>query len=349
VPILDIDSTAAFDRLEDQSHSRWSHIIDNGIQPGEFIGGQFFRPTLHKPFSLSETSAGYVIGSCFAQQVQFALGRRRVPLRSSILDSPTESWFLQDGKDNWPLHFFHRFNPGSLLQEFEHILSESPTIANGALIFERPDGLFSDCHYNARFTLPDFDGCMGRREFIRRRINALVDVDFVIITLGMTEAWVDAESGLYLNTTPTRELAEHLPGKFRFQVLSESDVVESLSKILEMLYRRNVHMKVVLTVSPIPLAATFTGQDVAVANANSKATLLCAANRLLRNFPQVFYFPSYEIVTYSDRAAVWERDGRHVRAEFVERIMDFFCVAAFDATLEVAPQWRAEPTPSASR
>src|SRR6266403_119068 len=150
VPILDIASTAAFDRLEAQSHSRWSHIIDNGIQPGEFIGGQFFRPTLHKPFSLSETSAGYVIGSCFAQQVQFALGRRRVPLRSSILDSPTESWFLQDGKDNWPLHFFHRFNPGSLLQEFEHILSESPTIANGALIFERPDGLFSDCHYNAR-------------------------------------------------------------------------------------------------------------------------------------------------------------------------------------------------------
>jgi hypothetical protein len=331
VPILDIDSTAAFDSLEDHCHSRWSQIIDTGVQPGEFIGGQFFRPTLHQPFSLGATSAGFVIGSCFAQQVQFALGKRHVPLRSSILDPPIESWFLQDGKDNWPLHFFHRFNPRSLLQEFEHILSGSQAIAKGALIFERPDGLFSDCHYNTRFTLPDFEGCMARREFIRRRINALVDVDFVIITLGMIEVWLDAESGLYLNTSPTREMAEHLPGKFRFQVLSEKDVEESLSKIMEMLYRRDPRMKVVLTVSPIPLAATFTGQDVAVANANSKATLLCAVNRVLRNFPQVFYFPSYEIVTYSDRSSVWERDGRHVRAEFVEHIMDFFCAAAFDA------------------
>jgi len=337
VPILDIDSTTAFDRLDQQRHSRWSEIANADAPSSNFISGNFFRPILHKPFSLSETSAGFVIGSCFAQQVQFALGKRDVPLRSCILESPTENWFLQDGKDNWPLHFFHRFNPGSLLHEFEHILSESPAIADGALIFQRADGLFSDCHYNARFTLPGFEECMARREFIRTSINALVDVDFVIMTLGMTEAWMDVESGLYLNKSPTKELADYLPSQFRFRVLSESDVVASLTNILKMLYRRNPSMKIVLTVSPIPLEATFTGEDIAVANTNSKATLLCAAQRLLRNFPQVFYFPSYEIVSYSDRAAVWERDGRHVRGEFVERIMDFFCTAAFDAPSEVAP------------
>jgi GSCFA family len=336
VPILDIDSAAAFERLDGQRHGRWSHVIAADGQSGDFVGGPFYRPTLRRPFSVNDQSSGYVIGSCFAQQVQFALGKRHVPLRSSILDSPIESWFLQDGKDHLPLHFFHRFNPASLLQEFEHILSETPAIADGALIYERPDGLFSDCHYNARFTLPDLAGCLARREFIRRRINALVDVEFVIITLGMTEAWVDAESGLYLNTTPPKELVEHLPARFRFRVLGESDVVESLSKILGLLYRTNPQMKVVLTVSPIPLAATFTGQDIAVANANSKATLLCAATRLVLLFPQMFYFPSYEIVTHSDRAAVWERDGRHVRADFVERIMDYFCASTFDAPCQSA-------------
>ncbi len=241
---------------------------------------------------------------------------------------------MQDGKDHLPLHFFHRFNPGSLLQEFEHILSESQSIADGALIFERPDGLFSDCHYNARFTLPDFEPCLARRNFIHQRINGLVDVDFVIITLGMAEAWLDVESGLYLNTTPTKELAEYLPGRFRFQILSETDVVASLSRVLDLIYRRNPLMRVILTVSPIPLAATFSGQDVAVANSNSKATLLCAVNRLAQAFSQLFYFPSYEIVTYSERAAVWEPDGRHVRAEFVDRIMDLFCSTAFNQPSE---------------
>jgi len=30
-------------------------------------------------------------------------------------------------------------------------------------------------------------------------------------------------------------------------------------------------------------------------------------------------------------AAVWERDGRHVRTDFVERLMDFFCTDIFCA------------------
>jgi len=258
------------------------------------------------------------------------------------LDSPKESWFLQDGSDGlldsagesrfplaasnyWPLHFFHRFNPRSMLQEFENILSKSPSIANGALIFERPDGLFADYHYDPRFRLQTFQDCIERRKFVRQRINALLQVDFVILTLGLIEAWVDAESGLYLNRPPRLDLIEQFPARFRLQVLGEADVFESMKRILELLYSANPDMGVVLTVSPVPLAATFTGDDIAVANANSKATLLCAVNRLLQAFPRTCYFPSYEIVTHSNRSAAWAADGRHVRAEFVERIMDFFC------------------------
>jgi len=40
--------------------------------------------------------------------------------------------------------------------------------------------------------------------------------------------------------------------------------------------------------------------------------------------PNVDYFPSYEIVQNSDRAAVWERDLRHVRGAGVQHIMDLF-------------------------
>ena len=327
MPIVDIDATTAFSHLDQRPHSRWSSIADGANR--ESLGSDFFRPALNKTFSLDARSAGYVLGSCFAQQVQFALGKRETPLRSSILDSPHERWFVQNARNYWPLNFFHRFNPRSMLHEVENILSKSQSIPNGELILARPGGLFSDYHYDFRFRLHAFQDCVARRDFVRKRINALIDIEFVILTLGLVEAWFDCESGLYLNTAPEEDLIEQFPTRFRFQVLSETDVVESLSRIFELLHNVNPGMKIVLTVSPIPLLATFTGDDISVANANSKATLLCAVHRLLHAFPRVFYFPSYEIVSYSNRAAVWEQDGRHVRAEFVEQIMDFFCSEIF--------------------
>jgi len=327
MPIRDIDSATAFSNFDQRRHSRWLQIA--GADTVDPVGSGFFRPALCKTFSLSETSAGFVLGPCFAQQIQFALGRHQVPLRSSILDTPVERWFLQYGKNYWPLHFFHRFNPRSMLLEIENVFSETQRISSGELIFERSDGSFSDFHYDWRFQLPTPQECTARRMFVRERINALIDVDFAILTLGLIESWVDCESGLYLNAAPTPDLLERFPSRFRLHVLSEMDVVESVTKIIELLYAKVANLKIVLMVSPIPLRATFTGVDVSIANANSKATLLCAANKLLSVFPDVFYFPSYEIVTHSDRATVWEPDGRHVRQEFVDRTMDLFCEEMF--------------------
>jgi hypothetical protein len=76
-------------------------------------------------------------------------------------------------------------------------------------------------------TLKDDFG--GRLHFIRKRINSLIDVDFVILTLGLVEAWFDSESGLHMNTTPSPEIMEEFPTRFRFRVLSEADVVECVS------------------------------------------------------------------------------------------------------------------------
>ena len=126
-----------------------------------------------------------------------------------------------------------------MVQEFENILSMSLSIANGALILERPDGLFADYHYDSRFPPQTFQECIERRDFIRKRINSLIDVDFVILTLGLIEAWFDAESGLYMNTTPGPEIIEKFPTRFRFRVLSEADVVECVSRVFELIHGVN--------------------------------------------------------------------------------------------------------------
>jgi hypothetical protein len=328
MPILDIDSTEAFRNFDHRAHSRWLQVAGEGVS--DPIGSPFFRPALRKTFLLKQNPAGFVLGPCFAQQIQFALGRHQIPLRSSILDAPVERWFLQYSMNYWPMHFFHRFNPRSMLLEIENILSANSSIANGDLIFERADGSFADFHYDWRFPLATPQECVERRTFVRERINALIDVDFAILNLGLVESWFDHGSGLYLNAAPTPDLLERFPDRFRLHVLNELDVVESVTRIVELLSARLTNLKLVLMVSPIPLRATFTGVDVAIANANSKATLICAANRVLAAFPQMFYFPAYEMVTLSDRSTVWEPDGRHVRQDFIDRTMDLFCEQMID-------------------
>jgi hypothetical protein len=64
--------------------------------------------------------------------------------------------------------------------------------------------------------------------------------------------------------------------------------------------------------------------DIVVANAWAKSLLRALAQEWAMAHANVDYFPSYEIVQNSDRAAAWERDLRHVRGTGVQHIMDLF-------------------------
>jgi hypothetical protein len=77
----------------------------------------------------------------------------------------------------------------------------------------------------------------------------------------------------------------------------------------------------VLTVSPVALAKTFTNQDIIVANCESKSQLRAVAGQIRREFPNVCYWPSFEIATKQD---VYCRDGRHVSPQAVQFIIDNF-------------------------
>ena len=52
---------------------------------------------------------------------------------------------------------------------------------------------------------------------------------------------------------------------------------------------------------------TFSTMDIVVANTWAKSLLRAVAQEWASAHPNVDYFPSYEIVQNSDRAAVWER------------------------------------------
>jgi hypothetical protein len=64
--------------------------------------------------------------------------------------------------------------------------------------------------------------------------------------------------------------------------------------------------------------------DIVVANAWAKSLLRAVAQEWAMAHPNVDYFPSYEIVQSSDRAAAWEKDLRHVTGPAVQHIMQLF-------------------------
>jgi hypothetical protein len=87
---------------------------------------------------------------------------------------------------------------------------------------------------------------------------------------------------------------------------------------------RNPTCRFVVTVSPVPLHATFTGQDVVIANAYSKATLRSVAGAFCATHDDVDYFPSYEMVMFSNQAKTWGKDRRHVDSGLTTHIAQTF-------------------------
>lgn len=71
---------------------------------------------------------------------------------------------------------------------------------------------------------------------------------------------------------------------------------------------------ILLTVSPVPIEATFTTHNAVIANSYSKSVLRVAAEILTKSFDNVDYFPSYEIVL-SQGSHAFEDDNVHVRGE----------------------------------
>jgi hypothetical protein len=74
----------------------------------------------------------------------------------------------------------------------------------------------------------------------------------------------------------------------------------------------------------VPLGATFSGQDIGVANAYSKSTLRAVAGDFVAGRDDADYFPSYEIVTESAPKLAWLDDMIHVREDLVRCVVAHF-------------------------
>ena len=164
--------------------------------------------------------------------------------------------------------------------------------------------------------------CIERRNIVADLMRQVPQCRIIVITLGLAEAWFDTKLGIYLNGMPPQTAINDERNRFRLDILDCNEIVASLESIHEILSMcGHPDFKILITVSPVPFKASFSGKDALTANTYSKCAQRAAAEIFVASHPNVNYFPSYEIVTLSDRKTAYELDNIHVTHATVAKIM----------------------------
>jgi len=188
------------------------------------------------------------------------------------------------------------------------------------------------------------------------RVRAMFEtLDIFVFTLGLTEGWESAIDGAVFPLCPGVSGGRFDPNRHRFHNFRTAEVTADLTGFVARLRGVNPAARIILTVSPVPLAATASGQHVLAATTYSKSVLRAAAQELAEDHDGVFYFPSYEMIMGAPAAArFFAEDLRNVTEEGVAHVMSVFLrhaagiegptptvppAAERDATIDAAREW----------
>lgn len=158
--------------------------------------------------------------------------------------------------------------------------------------------------------------------------RAAEEATVLVFTLGLTEMWASRLDGAAYPTCPGTVGGTYDEAKYQFVQQSVSEIVADMRAALWVVRMWNPDMRVILTVSPVPLAATAAGGHVLPATIYSKSVLRVAAQTLADEVEGVRYFPAYEIITGPQAPKEYfEDDRRSVTPEGVEAVMGVFLAA----------------------
>ena len=152
------------------------------------------------------------------------------------------------------------------------------------------------------------------------------EADILIFTLGLTETWEHIDTGTVYPTAPETVAGQFDARVFRFRNLTFQDCLDDYVELKSLLDWLNPDLRILLTVSPVPLTATASGQHVLTASTHSKAILRAVAGEITRLDMNADYFPAFELLTAPKiRGGHWFQPNlRSVNGDGVRRVMSVF-------------------------
>ena len=284
-------------------------------------------PGLYEPrFKITPDTAVATAGSCFAQHIGSYLKLAGCNV-CDVEPAPrgmSQKTAQQFGYGVYSARYGNIYTAKQLRQLLEEVSDPAPAPCE---VWQR-DGTYLDA---LRPTIEPFgltspeEVRAHRAHHLARLVTLLSEVEVFVFTLGLTESWMDTQSGRVYPVCPGVAGGQFDPMRHEFRNFTCADIVEDLHAIQGLLRRYQPDIKLLLTVSPVPLTATASGEHVLSATSYSKAVLRAAAGQFVQETTETDYFPSLEIITAPASGGPWfEDDMRAVRTEGVEKVMLIF-------------------------
>ncbi len=275
-------------------HCHFNPAVDNLLTAGSIVRHITAGWTPPQPTIQSSTRIT-AFGSCFAEHISTWLSERDYAVLSK--DASSNAHIVRMGEG--------MVNTFALAEQF-----------TWALEGHRSEGdLWHG--YDAE--------AFGYGEDVRMETRGiLMETDVFIITFGLSEIWYDEKTGgVFWRAVPA---ASFNPTRHKFRVASFGENKANLRVIYDLIRRHRPEAKIIFTMSPIPLVATFRPVSAITANSASKALLRGAIDEFYREVEgegALHYWPSYEmILDVFDRR--WADDRRHVKKAVLAFVMTLF-------------------------
>jgi hypothetical protein len=220
------------------------------------------------------------------------------------------------GADHGSAPWERVFNTGTIRQEVERAfgLFKADYLTDGA-------GRIYDPYRKGTSFQSSSQAEDENTEYVACARAALTQSQVFIFTLGLSEVWYDKVTNKIFAEAPPKSCYDEL--RHAFRLLTPEENIYNIRRAIDVVRSHNPSAKFIITVSPIPLRATFFGRSAIVSNHVSKAVLLYTAHAVTEELPNVFHFPSYEL-TYHLVPNPFDWDSRHVTRQTVEVIMSLF-------------------------
>lgn len=276
------------------------------------------EPKTQSSFKIEADEKIFCIGSCFAAELGRALHRLNYRVLSVFHNLPKSA-----NRSSTDEGMFHKYNVATIYNELSWALNPQTPYSHEQVLIETTGQRLQDYQLAGRRYADEPEIAKQFRIAFNQAFKTVQEADVVILTLGLSEAWFDKKTQLYLNTAIPAQLIKRYPNRFEVHILNYEETLYYLNGIYQLLSSSlKPNFRLLITVSPLPLSFTFRDQDILVANAYSKAVLRAAVEEFLIGKNNVNYFPSYEFVTLSNPDTVWTADDlRHVDSVFVDYIM----------------------------
>ena len=288
---------------------------------------------------VSRSTRIITVGSCFAQHISKSLKEKGFNWVDSE-PAPTELPPAVHAKHGYGVFSFRTGNiyTAALLKQW--VLWTTGKVEQSTESF-LDNGRYFD-PFRPSLTVEGFSSAeqmlAARRTTLAAMLEAIKQADLFIFTLGLTEAWRNTDGSVYPMCPGTIRGAfsaeDHV-----FHNYNELEVVRDLTETFEELRAINPNLRFLLTVSPVPLTATASGQHVLTATTYSKSVLRSVAGYLTKTREDVDYFPSYELITApAFKGQFFEPNMRSVSAEGVAFVMGQFLGAIGSVEKTAAPE-----------